>query len=97
MCPQWVSPIERDGLFLTSGKEGRLYFLQLVGAVIWLSVAVAGKLGRGGLVRVMAKWWYGRTQMNMKLALVLSRPLGARTKAELLPPTPVTLEGIALC
>ena len=57
--PEWVSPMERDGLFWRSGTEGRSLLLKSVCSVGLLVSIVAAKFRGGLLLRVLLVWQIG--------------------------------------
>ena len=57
--PEWVSPMERDGLFWTSEMEGIALLFKVVAAVAFLLAMVARKIHCGLLPRVMTRWHIG--------------------------------------
>ena len=57
--PDWVSPVERDGLFWRSGTEGRSLLLKIVCSTGLLVTVVAAKFRGGLLLRVLLLWKIG--------------------------------------
>ena len=57
--PEWVSPVERDGLFWRSGREGRSLLLKLLCATGLLIIIVAARFRGGLLLRVLSLWQIG--------------------------------------
>ena len=81
--PAWVLPMERDGLLLTTGNEGLLFTLQVIGASSCLALVIALKLGHSMLARILARWqcWTGS---HAHLARASSRLLSCIGRACLL-------------
>ena len=57
--PEWVSPVERDGLFWRSGTEGRSLLLKIVCSSGLLVTVVAARFRGGMLLRVLLLWQIG--------------------------------------
>ena len=57
--PEWVSPVERDGLFWRSGREGRSLLLKLLCSIGLLITIVAARFRGGLLLRVLSLWQIG--------------------------------------
>ena len=72
--PAWVLPMERDRLFLTTGKEGLLFTFQVIGASSCLALVVVSKLGHSMLAGIMTGW-HCQTGSHEQLALASSRLL----------------------
>ena len=57
--PEWVSPVERGGLFWRSGAEGRSLLLKIVCSTGLLVTIIAAKFRGGMLLRVFLLWQIG--------------------------------------
>ena len=81
--PQWVSPMERDNLFWTSGREGCSLLLKLVGAISIVAPIVGHNLYWSTLHADICRW-YTRPLPQMGFALALSGLLHRITREVLL-------------
>ena len=57
--PQWVSTYERDRRLWISGREGKSMVMRSGGAVLFLVLMVAFKVGSARLLRAMSGWQIG--------------------------------------
>ena len=65
--PKWVSPMERDGTFWTSGTEGRSLLLKVFSSGSLLGMIVLIKLRNGSLLKAWSGWHIG-ANVHLQLA-----------------------------
>ena len=83
ILPEWVSPMERDGAFWTSGTEGRCLLFKALSSGSLLAVVVTRKFRSGLLLKAWSRWRIGPTD-HLQLASASSLLLNHTARQVLL-------------